>query len=107
MGLLTLLVHNDAVKSDPTEIYGWRVYALACAVSPKTGIGSGIDADVAQACFGAMLFGVETGIIGGVLTMEPFQKDYGLWEREDVAKANLEANIGTGHGQSFSAASLV
>lgn len=41
-----------------------------------------------------MLFGIETGIIGGVLTMEPFQKDYGLWEKEDVAKANLEANIG-------------
>lgn len=41
-----------------------------------------------------MLFGVETGIIGGVLTMEQFQKDYGLWEREEVAKANLEANIG-------------
>lgn len=51
-------------------------------------------ADMTQACFGAMLFGVETGIIGGVLTMEPFQKDYGLWEKEDVAKANLEANIG-------------
>lgn len=54
----------------------------------------GSPADMTQACFGAMLFGVETGIIGGVLTMEPFQKDYGLWEKEDVAKANLEANIG-------------
>ena len=51
--------------------------------------------DISQSYFGAMLFGVETGIIGGVLTMEPFQKDYALWEREDVAKANLEANIGT------------
>lgn len=50
--------------------------------------------DTQQSCFGAMLFGVETGIIGGVLTMEQFQKDYGLWEKEDVAKANLEANIG-------------
>lgn len=33
MGLLTLLVHNDAIKTDPKEIYGWRVYAVACAVS--------------------------------------------------------------------------
>lgn len=32
MGLLTLLVHNNAIKTDPPEIYGWRVYALACAV---------------------------------------------------------------------------
>ncbi|KAI6854773.1 hypothetical protein D0864_06814 [Hortaea werneckii] len=79
MGLLTLLVHNDAIKTDPKEIYGWRVYAVACA-----------------ACFGAMLFGVETGIIGGVLTMEPFREDYGLvGEKGDVEKANLEANIVT------------
>jgi hypothetical protein len=32
MGLLTKLVHNDAIKQDPPEIYGWRVYALACSV---------------------------------------------------------------------------
>jgi hypothetical protein len=32
MGLLTRLVHNDAIKQDPKEIYGWRVYALACSV---------------------------------------------------------------------------
>lgn len=45
-----------------------------------------------------MLFGVETGIIGGVLTMEPFREDYGLvGEKGDVEKANLEANIGENH----------
>lgn len=27
----------------------------------------------AQACFGGMLFGMDSGIIGGVLTMEPFK----------------------------------
>lgn len=32
MGLLTMLVRNDAMKNDPKEIYGWRVYALACSV---------------------------------------------------------------------------
>ena len=26
-----------------------------------------------QACFGGMLFGMDSGIIGGVLTMEPFK----------------------------------
>jgi hypothetical protein len=53
--LLRKLVHNDAIREDPKEIYGWRVYMLACS-----------------ACFGGMLFGMETGIIGGVLRMSPF-----------------------------------
>jgi hypothetical protein len=34
MRLIQRLVHNDAMKADPPEIYGWRVYLLACAVSP-------------------------------------------------------------------------
>lgn len=43
-----------------------------------------------------MLFGVETGIIGGVLEMDPFQEDYGLATEEDeVELANLKANIVT------------
>ena len=32
MGFLNKIVHNDAIKQDPKEIYGWRVYALACSV---------------------------------------------------------------------------
>lgn len=32
MGLLTKIIHNDAIKQDPPEIYGWRVYALAGSV---------------------------------------------------------------------------
>ncbi|KAK3711692.1 hypothetical protein LTR37_009469 [Vermiconidia calcicola] len=78
MGLLKLLVHNDAMKDDPPEIYGWRVYALACS-----------------ACFGGMLFGMDTGIIGGVLTLDNFQADYGLAGLEEVPFANLSANIVT------------
>ncbi|OJJ59355.1 hypothetical protein ASPSYDRAFT_56960 [Aspergillus sydowii CBS 593.65] len=74
--LLKKLVHNDAMKTDPPEIYGWRVYALACS-----------------ACFGGMLFGMETGIIGGVLTMKPFQDKYGLDPNNEEAEANLSANI--------------
>lgn len=30
--LLEKLVHNDAIKTDPPEIYGWRAYALAFSV---------------------------------------------------------------------------
>jgi hypothetical protein len=33
MGLLALLVHNEAIKTDPQEIYGWRVYALVWELS--------------------------------------------------------------------------
>lgn len=30
--LLQKIVHNEAMKSDPKEIYGWRVFMLACSV---------------------------------------------------------------------------
>ncbi|KAI9375396.1 general substrate transporter [Aspergillus egyptiacus] len=74
--ILKRLVHNEAMRTDPPEIYGWRVYALACS-----------------ACFGGMLFGVETGIIGGVLEMSPFRDKYGLTDLNDKESADLEANI--------------
>ncbi|KAA8644825.1 hypothetical protein EYZ11_007930 [Aspergillus tanneri] len=74
--LLRKLVHNEAMRSDPKEIYGWRVYMLACS-----------------ACFGGMLFGMETGIIGGVLTMSPFKSKYGLEGLGSIGQANLSANI--------------
>ena len=35
MGFLNVIIHNEAIKTDPKEIYGWRVYALACSVWPK------------------------------------------------------------------------
>jgi len=44
MGLLQKVVRNEAMKSDPPEIYGWRVFMLACS-----------------ACFGGMLFGWDIG----------------------------------------------
>lgn len=40
--LLNAIVRNDAMKSDPSEIYNWRVFAL-----------------VGASCFGGMLFGKE------------------------------------------------
>ena len=32
MRILNLIIRNDAMKKDPPEIYGWRVYLLACTV---------------------------------------------------------------------------
>jgi hypothetical protein len=55
--LLYVIVKNDSMKSDPPEIYGWRVFVLACS-----------------ACFGGMLFGMDIGTIGGVLILPEFMK---------------------------------
>ncbi|WQF77152.1 Putative major facilitator, sugar transporter, major facilitator superfamily [Colletotrichum destructivum] len=74
--LLQKIVKNDAMKEDPPEIYGWRAYALACS-----------------ACFGGLIFGIDTGVIGGVLRMEEFQELYNLTHLSSVDRANLSANI--------------
>ncbi|KAJ9626916.1 hypothetical protein H2203_003373 [Taxawa tesnikishii (nom. ined.)] len=76
MGLLQRIVKNEAMKNDPPSIYGWRVYFLACS-----------------ACFGGMLFGMDIGIIGGVLTLPAFKSEYGLNNKSKVALADLNANI--------------
>ncbi|KAJ6113643.1 hypothetical protein N7523_006960 [Penicillium sp. IBT 18751x] len=90
---LQKIVHNEAMKTDPKEIYGWRVYALACSVGcVLSGSGGGFLMN-SQACCGGMLFGMDSGIIGGVLTMPPFEQTYGLEGLDSVAKANLSANI--------------
>ncbi|KAG9960528.1 general substrate transporter, partial [Aureobasidium melanogenum] len=76
MGLLQKIVKNDAMKEDPPEIYGWKVYFLAFS-----------------ACFGGMLFGVDSGIIGGVLTLPAFKTKYGLDDLSTIQRADLQANI--------------
>ncbi|KAF2150894.1 general substrate transporter [Myriangium duriaei CBS 260.36] len=73
---LQRVVHNEAIKNDPPEIYGWRVYFLACS-----------------ACWGGTLFGMDIGIIGGVLTLDPFKRKYGIDKLSPTAAANLNANI--------------
>lgn len=55
--ILAKLVRNDAMKVDPPEIYNLRVLLLACA-----------------SCFGGTLFGMDIGIIGGVITVPAFKK---------------------------------
>lgn len=74
--MLNTLFFNRPVAHDPPEIYGWRVYLLACS-----------------ACFGAMSFGWDSSVIGGVITMTPFIDDYGLGDPDSTASANLSANI--------------
>ena len=54
---LMKIVKNDSMKSDPPQIYGWRVFMLAFS-----------------ACFGGMLFGMDIGTIGGVLVLPEFVK---------------------------------
>lgn len=54
---LFMVIKNEAMKVDPPQIYGWRVFVLACS-----------------ACFGGMLFGMDIGTIGGVLTLPEFMR---------------------------------
>ncbi|OAA56193.1 General substrate transporter [Niveomyces insectorum RCEF 264] len=74
--LLRRMVRNDAMRDDPPEIYNWRIFGLA-----------------AGACFGGALFGVDSGIIGGVLSMDPFKAQYGLDKLSPSANANLSGNL--------------
>ncbi|KXT10933.1 hypothetical protein AC579_1 [Pseudocercospora musae] len=78
MGIIERIVRNEAVKNDPKEIYNWRVFVVC-----------------ASACFGGMLFGMDTGIIGGVLKLDPFRAKYHLPKASEnkTLSANLEANI--------------
>jgi MFS family permease len=74
--ILHAVIRNEAMKNDPQEVYGWRVFAL-----------------VFSACFGGMLFGWETGAIGGILAMEPAQAKFGYVNQTDKGKSNLSQNI--------------
>ncbi|KAK4160179.1 putative permease [Cladorrhinum sp. PSN259] len=74
--ILQKIVRNEAMATDPPQIYGWRVYLLACS-----------------ACFGAMSFGWDSSVIGGVIVLPPFIKDFGLGSKNSVKTANLSANI--------------
>jgi hypothetical protein len=72
--LLKKVIHNEAMKEDPKEIYGWRVFMLACSVSLILLLFMRAVANDFKACCGGMLFGMDSGIIGGVLTMPEFKR---------------------------------
>jgi MFS family permease len=76
MGLLQTIIRNEAMKQDPPEIYGWRVFII-----------------VATACLGGILFGMDAGTMGGVLVLPAFKKEFGLDGLGKIESANLSANI--------------
>ncbi|CAO2658482.1 Nn.00g062050.m01.CDS01 [Neocucurbitaria sp. VM-36] len=81
MGLDSILrrvVRNEAIRIDPPEVYNWRIVALAGA-----------------ACFAGALFGVDAGIIGGVLVMPDFKREFGLDTKSASAVANISGNLVT------------
>lgn len=67
---------RDGVSSIWQDIYQYRRAYLLTAI----------------ASFGGMLFGWDTGLIGGVLTMKSFQDSFGL-HKGDPGLANLQGNI--------------
>ncbi|KAF7865788.1 hypothetical protein EAF04_005953 [Stromatinia cepivora] len=73
---LMKIVKNESMRTDPPEIYGWRVFFLA-----------------SSACFGGMLFGWDIGTIGGVIVMPAFTKAYHIDNLGKTAAANLLSNI--------------
>lgn len=80
MGLLYAILHtvvrNKAMREDPSEVYGWRVFALACSAG-----------------FGGMLYGWDIGSIGGILSMTGAEKVFGYENLSDNQKSNLSENI--------------
>lgn len=77
-GLFKRIVRNEAIHIDPPEVYNWRVLALA-----------------ASACFAGALFGVDAGIIGGVLAMPDFRREFKLDTMDPKTAADLSGNLVT------------
>lgn len=73
---LRSIVRNDAMRHDPDDIYNGRIVALVCC-----------------ACFGGMLFGWDTGAIGGVLAMNQTREKFGYKNRSRIDRSNLDQNI--------------
>ncbi|KAI0975487.1 general substrate transporter [Xylaria arbuscula] len=76
MRLLRLIIRNNAVDSDPPEIYNGRVLLISLV-----------------ACGGALLFGMDMGVIGGVLALDTFKSHYGFADKSGTELANLPSNI--------------
>lgn len=74
--ILRGIVRNDAMRTDPDQIYNAKVLSLVCS-----------------ACFGGMLFGWDTGAIGGVLAMDETRERFGYLHRSKTDKSNLDQNI--------------
>ena len=68
-------VHNEAMRTDPPEIYGWRAVVLAMSVCCAQGVhfSDWFTDSCSQAGWGAMLFGMDSSIISGVVVAPSFQ----------------------------------
>ncbi|RSM08427.1 hypothetical protein CEP52_004703 [Fusarium oligoseptatum] len=73
---LQKFVRNDAIKTDPPEIYNLRTVVVSLI-----------------ACGGALLFGMDMGVMGGVLAMDTFKEQYGLINKPATVLADLSSNI--------------
>ncbi|KAF2437140.1 general substrate transporter [Tothia fuscella] len=76
MRFLQWVVQNEAMKLDPPEIYGWRIFLIAIT-----------------ACLGGTIFGMDTGTMGGVLVIPAFKRAFRIENLNPIAAANLSANI--------------
>ncbi|KAB5536256.1 hypothetical protein GE09DRAFT_971660 [Coniochaeta sp. 2T2.1] len=50
---------------------------------------------LAQSCFAGSLFGVDAGIIGGVIAMPDFKREFGFANKSPAAVADLQGNLVT------------
>ncbi|RSL79607.1 hypothetical protein CEP51_007227 [Fusarium floridanum] len=73
---LQKFIRNDAIKTDPPEIYNLRTVVVSLI-----------------ACGGALLFGMDMGVMGGVLAMDTFKEQYGLNNKPATVLADLSSNI--------------
>lgn len=48
---------------------------------------------VALSCIGSFLFAYDTGIVGGILTLESFQDDFGYTTAESSDVSSLSASL--------------
>ncbi|KAK5688569.1 hypothetical protein LTS10_000547 [Elasticomyces elasticus] len=69
-------MHTHMHTSAPSEVYNWRVYAIAIVAS-----------------MGAFLFGYDLAFIGTTITQKSFQEDFGLLHGDQAKEDAFAANI--------------
>ncbi|RSL73820.1 hypothetical protein CEP54_000006 [Fusarium duplospermum] len=74
--VLQKFVRNDAIKTDTPEIYNLMTVVVSLI-----------------ACGGALLFGMDMGVMVGVLAMDTFKEQYGLINKPATVLADLSSNI--------------
>ncbi|KAL9077908.1 MAG: hypothetical protein Q9157_003175 [Trypethelium eluteriae] len=87
MGFLQTFVRNDAMKTDPPEIYNWRVFLLACALGDAKAV------KLADANLSANIVSVmQAGAFAGALAANPIADKWG--RKPGLLVAAVLAGIG-------------